>query len=202
MVLAIVSLQSSIYMPFRAPKSLLTQSEQLIAQQRALAEQQDRVSANKDTDGDGISDLDETNVFHTSPYLTDTDSDGISDGDEVRLGSDPSCPKDQECYNAVGENPDAIPLGEVVASSTPATRDIPKIETPLPPETLSSEQIRSYLVRNHLATEEQVRALPDAAVIELYRRAYADLLGAQATPTSGSADGTPSITATSTSSPS
>ncbi len=38
---------------------------------------------NPDTDGDGISDGDEINVYNTDPLKTDTDGDGISDYDEI-----------------------------------------------------------------------------------------------------------------------
>ena len=46
-----------------------------------------------DTDGDGLSDDDETNVHGTDPNLADTDGDGINDGVEVTyasLGFDPT----------------------------------------------------------------------------------------------------------------
>ncbi|UCF92201.1 MAG: hypothetical protein JSW39_28710 [Desulfobacterales bacterium] len=39
--------------------------------------------ANADTDGDGIMDSDETDVYGTDPVQADTDDDGIDDGDEV-----------------------------------------------------------------------------------------------------------------------
>ncbi len=42
-----------------------------------------------DTDGDGISDGDEVNIYHTNPLLADTDGDGISDADEIAGGTDP-----------------------------------------------------------------------------------------------------------------
>lgn len=38
----------------------------------------------KDTDGDGISDMDETLVYHTNPYSPDTDGDGLNDGEEIK----------------------------------------------------------------------------------------------------------------------
>jgi len=38
---------------------------------------------NIDTDGDGLTDGSEVDVYLTSPLLTDTDSDGLTDGDEV-----------------------------------------------------------------------------------------------------------------------
>ncbi len=43
----------------------------------------------RDTDGDGLSDWDEVNVYRTNPLLPDTDGDGLSDGEEIRLGTDP-----------------------------------------------------------------------------------------------------------------
>ncbi len=55
---------------------------------------------NQDTDGDGLSDWDELNVYHTSPYLADTDGDGIPDGVEVKNGTDPNCPQGQTCNHS------------------------------------------------------------------------------------------------------
>lgn len=45
-----------------------------------------------DTDGDGINDGDEVNIYHTNPLLADTDGDGIKDGDEVAAGTNPLDP--------------------------------------------------------------------------------------------------------------
>ncbi|MGC7872234.1 alpha/beta fold hydrolase [Desulfosporosinus sp. SYSU MS00001] len=42
-----------------------------------------------DTDGDGLSDNDEINVYKTNPLMTDTDGDQLSDGSEIKLGFDP-----------------------------------------------------------------------------------------------------------------
>lgn len=36
-----------------------------------------------DTDGDGLSDADEINLYGTNPFLADTDKDGLKDGEEV-----------------------------------------------------------------------------------------------------------------------
>lgn len=43
----------------------------------------------KDSDGDGLADYLETEVYGTNPNLYDTDSDGLSDGDELSLGTNP-----------------------------------------------------------------------------------------------------------------
>lgn len=46
------------------------------------------ISAYQDTDGDGLTDLDELQRG-TNPHSTDTDGDGVSDADEVTLGRNP-----------------------------------------------------------------------------------------------------------------
>lgn len=45
-----------------------------------------------DSDGDGLSDADEVNIYGTDPHDPDTDGDGFSDGEEVAAGSDPLDP--------------------------------------------------------------------------------------------------------------
>lgn len=43
----------------------------------------------KDSDGDGLSDFDEINIFGSDPYNSDSDGDGIEDGEAVLNGRDP-----------------------------------------------------------------------------------------------------------------
>ncbi|MBT7483962.1 S-layer homology domain-containing protein, partial [Candidatus Peregrinibacteria bacterium] len=53
--------------------------------------------ADIDTDGDGLSDYDEVNVYYTDPYDPDTDDGGVSDGDEIAAGTEPiSTPSDDD----------------------------------------------------------------------------------------------------------
>tara|TARA_B100000745_G_scaffold16546_1_gene11909 strand:- start:24850 stop:27348 length:2499 start_codon:yes stop_codon:yes gene_type:complete len=42
-----------------------------------------------DSDGDGLSDDQELNIYFSDPLLPDTDGDGLRDGDEVTFGSNP-----------------------------------------------------------------------------------------------------------------
>src|SRR5829696_3830988 len=45
---------------------------------------------NPDTDGDGVADGDEVNLYGTDPFTWDTDGDGLSDGEELFVaGTDP-----------------------------------------------------------------------------------------------------------------
>ncbi len=50
------------------------------------------VATTTDSDGDGLSDSDEINKYHTDPFVADTDHDGFSDGAEVRMGYNPLGP--------------------------------------------------------------------------------------------------------------
>ncbi len=70
-----------------------------------------------DTDGDGLWDGHEEDIYQTRPTVADTDRDGYSDGIEVGAGSDPlkacSVPGDRDCDGfadddeiAAGSNPD------------------------------------------------------------------------------------------------
>ncbi len=43
-----------------------------------------------DSDGDGLSDVDEVNIYGTVPTLADSDGDGVNDGDEVEQGTNPN----------------------------------------------------------------------------------------------------------------
>ena len=42
-----------------------------------------------DTDGDGLTDLDELETFKTEPTKADTDEDGFDDSTEISSGSNP-----------------------------------------------------------------------------------------------------------------
>jgi hypothetical protein len=56
---------------------------------------------NPDTDGDGLKDGDEVNIYHTNPLVADTDGDGIPDGVEIATGTDPLNPASFDLGKAV-----------------------------------------------------------------------------------------------------
>lgn len=51
----------------------------------------------KDTDKDGLPDIQELQIYKTSPFLEDSDSDGILDKEEIARGTDPNCPEGTDC---------------------------------------------------------------------------------------------------------
>lgn len=67
----------------------------------------------KDTDGDGLTDWEEINIYHTSPYIEDSDSDGDSDYDEVKNGENPNCPKGTDCSGASALTKEEIPKEKI-----------------------------------------------------------------------------------------
>ena len=51
----------------------------------------ERIEVAGDTDDDGLSDVEETEIYGTNPFAADTDGDGLTDGDEVLVyGTDPT----------------------------------------------------------------------------------------------------------------
>ena len=88
----------------------------------------------RDTDHDGLSDYDESFVYHTSRYLADTDSDGKSDRDEILAGTDALCFGANDC-NGPLTNSGYVPISTSTAdlilngqtSTTVAMPDIQSI---------------------------------------------------------------------------
>lgn len=95
-----VQFKKSITQPFAyQPHQQTTANEQLNnICPNGQCNQSEEELKNKDTDGDGLSDWDELNIYNTSPYLEDSDSDGFSDKQEIDNDKDPNCPVGRDCY--------------------------------------------------------------------------------------------------------
>ena len=57
-----------------------------------------------DSDGDGVSDQDEINIYHTDPHKTDTDDDGYNDWLELNNGYSPLDPGDHKLEDVDTDN--------------------------------------------------------------------------------------------------
>ena len=131
-----------------------------------------------DTDKDGLSDYDEMYIYKTSPYLPDTDSDGYLDKQEIDNGYDPLCPAGQDCdgtpqdqnsseettrnssVNNLDGNP-TLPADSQNQEFTPELMDELKNLTP--------DQIRDLLRSSGQMTEEQINAIDDETLMQVYR---------------------------------
>lgn len=107
----------NIYEPFLQD----TVTRDTSAQEQALEEFSSLLATQQtDTDGDGLTDYFETNIYGTSIYLPDTDSDGFSDKEEVDSGNNPLCPAGEVCGLLGPGEDDAAAIAEslLVAPST------------------------------------------------------------------------------------
>jgi len=129
------------------------------AQTEALAAKQQAELAllrSKDTDGDGLSDYDETNQYDSSPYLKDSDGDGVDDKAEVDRGTDPNCPEGQNCFSS----------GDQSASSD----SVPVMQTSIgnPTVTITADYIRQIMKQNG-ATDDELALLTDDELMAAYK---------------------------------
>lgn len=105
-----------------------------------------------DTDGDGISDYDEKNVFGTSMYLKDSDGDGINDSDEIKNGTDPNCATGKVCSGgAITTTIDNTSTNTTIDVNS---LDISKVREEL--KKIAPESVRSMV---DTMTDEQVRTI-------------------------------------------
>lgn len=150
-------------------------NEQIAAGQKAA---QDKIKADnalrtKDSDGDGLTDYDEINIYKTSPYLEDTDGDGISDGEEVRRGSDPLCPEGTNC-SATAQSSTTATSTETATSSAPSANVDPTLISKALSGQGDANTMRQILLQGG-ADPEQVKLLTDQDLMNM----YAEVLAAQ-----------------------
>ncbi len=130
---------------------------------------EDMVLKNLDTDGDGISNYDELNVYGTSPYLADSDSDGFSDIEEISSGNDPNCPSGSDCRLG-------IPAEDVPGMDDFMSDDV--LSDPSLPDSpfqgfdsmnLSADDIRLIILNSGEIRKEELDAIDDETIMEIYQ---------------------------------
>jgi len=152
-----------VYLGFRQMGNNLKTPFALFALQHSVGEQIsfDQNFANeelkkKDTDADGLKDYDELYIYQTSPYLTDTDSDGLNDKTEADSGSDPNCPKGQDCYGSLVQNQAAA--NTATSSLEISVSELPTADQILLQNLLGSNPdpkvLRDFLIQNGIDSKE------------------------------------------------
>ncbi|MFA5131483.1 MAG: thrombospondin type 3 repeat-containing protein [Patescibacteria group bacterium] len=136
----------------------------------------------KDSDGDGLTDYDEINIYHTSAYLEDSDSDGLSDKQEVDGGTDPNCPTGQNCVSSETANTNSNSAASTTMESLGA-------ETPSATSTAASllgpnGEITPAFLRDILRQNGYDQATLDQITDEQLLQSYQDAMTSQAAGTS------------------
>jgi hypothetical protein len=188
LIMGAVQIRRNIIYPFTAPVDQLVKIKNLFGPTDAEKEAKAKLT---DTDKDGLSDWDEENRYHTSPYNTDTDSDGISDDVEIARGTDPNCPQGQNCgyvYTPPAENSAGGSTETASASSTYGN------VLPLVPNR-DPATIRAYLKAQGVS-EAQLSSYTDDMLLQAYDQSVTDFQSSSSTgagststpltPTSGS----------------
>lgn len=157
--------------PFFVPLATIRESANLY-DDLLTQNNQDLELRKKDTDRDGLNDYSELKVYKTSPYLADSDSDGFADAIEIAQGTDPNCPKGQQCIQ--GLNNDRV-TGEANSDLLEADNPVEAFILQAPDPTLiSSEQKRQYLVETGYVTANELSDLPNAQIDDIYLSAFGE----------------------------
>lgn len=96
LVLSVERLQSTIRDPFTVSRENIESAKRKLDNLNPT-EREEEEARRRDTDGDGLSDYDEQQLFQTSPYLRDTDGDGALDNVELALSQNPNCAQGETC---------------------------------------------------------------------------------------------------------
>ncbi len=178
-----VGMISSIKEPFK-PKYAEGEASSVLS--AALqADQQDifKLKAT-DTDGDGISDYDETYTYSTSPYLADSDSDGIDDKVEIERGTDPNCADGKNCFDSFAGSAGA---GSANAEATLSADEMASARAEL--EKLTPAQIRDILRKQGVA-DDKLSTLSDDQLKDIYLKSLEKTFANAKAPSSAQGSGT------------
>ena len=167
LIYGFTSLTKNIYGP---------QSERAEELNNLQAEQSDVINnlleqQSVDTDGDGLTDYDEQNIYGTSPFMPDTDSDGYTDKQELDAGYDPLCPNGQDC-RGVTDNSQTNPDDSDIDFENPDDQNIVDV---LPQEVvdelnkLTPAEIRQLLLESGQMTQEQLDLVDDEILMGIFQ---------------------------------
>jgi hypothetical protein len=187
-LLGAVQVRRLLISPFTAPVEDLIKADEMRGQDQAEIE---REQQRTDTDGDGISDWHELNVFKTSPYIRDSDSDGEPDNIEIAKGTDPNCPKGEACVSVLSAEGLATSTGRIsLPGSSDGTSSFLQAgvggSSPVIPDR-DPEAIRAFL-RARGSTEAELSAFSDEDILRAYDEAAYGSMADEGEEAAGGAD--------------
>ncbi|MEK7532768.1 MAG: hypothetical protein AAB579_04200 [Patescibacteria group bacterium] len=124
----------------------------------------------KDTDGDGLNDFEELQVFSTSPYLADTDGDNVDDAKEVQSGSDPNCPEGKTCGAGEAEiagAQEAAPSFNLSGAQQKPPEMPQELQQLLSGEGMDANQLRNLLKQSGVDVRT-LEGVPDDQLMAVY----------------------------------
>ncbi|MFA6503421.1 MAG: hypothetical protein WCT54_00450 [Patescibacteria group bacterium] len=160
---------------------------------------QEETAKRIDTDGDGLSDYDEENVYHTSPYLWSTAGDNVPDNVKIALGENPLCKHGEECDAAAAMKFD-LPtttypgadlltnnvqndLGNIIMGDSQVGQNIRQTASDACIDmSLSSviprdpAMLRTALLQTGQVTQADLDAISDAQLLQYFDDAQAELI--------------------------
>jgi hypothetical protein len=151
--------------PFAVPNNEITNIDEMALDFEALL-------VNRDTDGDGLTDEEEINLYGTSPYLADTDGDGVSDREEIERGTDPLCAAGQECdINSRIASSGIVPslnVGEEALSASEANSETDSMLEAMLSGQANASQLRLLLIDSG-ADAIMLEQLSDEDILSAYQ---------------------------------
>lgn len=188
LTLGAIQMRRNIIYPFTAPVDQLVTIKNLFGPSDA-----EKIAQSKktDTDGDGLSDWDEENVYLTSKYLADTDSDGVLDNIELAKRTDPNCPTGQNCGYIYTPITTSGIGGEIRTPSTQQTSGNASQSTPV----RDPVAIRAYL-KVQGVPDAQLGSYTDAMLLQAYDQSMADVNASSSTASGISSTSTTVLTPT------
>ncbi len=188
LTLSLAYLRASLTSPFLVPNASLELSREVFKRREQNARALE-ILQEKDTDQDGLSDYAEIYLYKTSAYLPDSDSDGVTDAIEIAQGTNPNCPEGTDCLQLVDNQ-----RGGANTSTFAGLLETTEIQTaesillgandptvigaqgflanPPEPGSMTTSEIRTYLIENNLVSSNDLASLSDDGVIQVYKAAY------------------------------
>lgn len=154
-------LSSALGISTKAPRSLEQETENF--QQLATL----------DTDGDGLTDVEERTIYNTSAFLADTDGDGISDYDEIKMGTDPLCRAGESCDKEIVTPPKSqeniIVTPNLEIQPTIQAGDLETMMTLIMSGEANAQEVRAFMLATGGADPELINSLSDEEILATYK---------------------------------